>query len=111
MVLPLQTHTGAKAARRVRCSIEVQTPTRGWWSPLADGAVTILLFQDVFIQGNRIKLGAGFACLLSVPILFEETFYNEKEESFSLLCIAHPLEKKESSGIVGEMCLLNFLLT
>lgn len=53
--------------------------------------------KDVFIQGNRVKLGAGFACLLSVPILFEETFYNEKEESFSLLCIAHPLEKKESS--------------
>lgn len=53
--------------------------------------------KDVFIQGNRIKLGAGFACLLSVPILFEETFYNEKEESFSLLCIAHPLEKRESS--------------
>ncbi|XP_066876432.1 ankyrin repeat domain-containing protein 27 isoform X14 [Kogia breviceps] len=54
-------------------------------------------FGDVFIQGNRIKLGAGFACLLSVPILFEETFYNEKEESFSILCIAHPLEKRESS--------------
>ncbi|CAK6436896.1 unnamed protein product [Pipistrellus nathusii] len=53
--------------------------------------------KDVFIQGNRIKLGTGFACLLSVPILFEETFYNEKEESFSLLCIAHPLEKRESS--------------
>lgn len=61
-----------------------------------------LLLQDVFIQGNRIKLGAGFTCLLSVPILFEETFYNEKEESFSLLCIAHPLEKRESSGILGE---------
>lgn len=60
------------------------------------------LFQDVFIQGNRIKLGAGFASLLSVPILFEETFYNEKEESFSILCIAHPLEKRESSGILGE---------
>uniref|UniRef100_A0A452UF50 Ankyrin repeat domain-containing protein 27 n=1 Tax=Ursus maritimus TaxID=29073 RepID=A0A452UF50_URSMA len=54
--------------------------------------------KDVFIQGNRIKLGAGFACLLSVPILFEETFYNEKEESFSILCIAHPLEKRESSA-------------
>ncbi|XP_053461432.1 ankyrin repeat domain-containing protein 27 isoform X3 [Nycticebus coucang] len=53
--------------------------------------------KDVFIQGNRIKLGAGFSCLLSVPILFEETFYNEKEESFSILCIAHPLEKRECS--------------
>lgn len=80
----------------------------GLWSPLADGAVMVLLFQDVFIQGNRIKLGAGFTCLLSVPILFEETFYNEKEESFSLLCIAHPLEKKESSGILGEN---TFILT
>jgi hypothetical protein len=63
------------------------------------------LFQDVFIQGNRIKLGAGFAYLLSVPILFEETFYNEKEESFSVLCIAHPLEKRESAGILGEVCI------
>ncbi|XP_007952535.1 ankyrin repeat domain-containing protein 27 [Orycteropus afer afer] len=53
--------------------------------------------KDVCIQGNRIKLGTGSACLLSVPILFEETFYNEKEESFSILCIAHPLEKRESS--------------
>ena len=70
-------------------------------TPAAD-AVMALLFQDVFIQGNRIKLGTGFACLLSVPILFEETFYNEKEESFSILCIAHPLEKRESSGRLGE---------
>ncbi|XP_043843395.1 ankyrin repeat domain-containing protein 27 isoform X4 [Dromiciops gliroides] len=53
--------------------------------------------KEIFIQGNRIKLGAGFAYPLSVPILFEETFYNEKEESFSILCIAHPLEKKEST--------------
>ncbi|XP_075393450.1 ankyrin repeat domain-containing protein 27 isoform X1 [Tenrec ecaudatus] len=53
--------------------------------------------KDVVIQGNRIKLGTGFTCLLSVPILFEETFYNEKEESFSILCIAHPLEKRASS--------------
>ncbi|XP_001367751.2 ankyrin repeat domain-containing protein 27 isoform X2 [Monodelphis domestica] len=53
--------------------------------------------KELFIQGNRIKLGAGFAYPLTVPILFEETFYNEKEESFSILCIAHPLEKKEST--------------
>ncbi|KAM6223722.1 ankyrin repeat domain-containing protein 27 [Rhynchocyon petersi] len=53
--------------------------------------------KEVFIQGNRIKLGAGFSSPLSVPILFEETFYNEKEESFSVLCVAHPLERRESS--------------
>ncbi|KAM6409308.1 ankyrin repeat domain-containing protein 27 isoform 2-T2 [Rhynochetos jubatus] len=54
--------------------------------------------KEIFIQGNLIILGTGFNYRLSVPVLFEETFYNEKEESFSILCIAHPLEKTESSG-------------
>lgn len=73
------------------CQFEsyVLVPTEGHFQTL-DG-------KGVLIEGNRIKLGAGFACLLSVPILFEETFYNEKEESFSILCIAHPLEKRETS--------------
>ncbi|KAH0519059.1 Ankyrin repeat domain-containing protein 27 [Microtus ochrogaster] len=62
-----------------------------------EGHFQTLYGKGVLIEGNRIKLGAGFPCLLSVPILFEETFYNEKEESFSLLCIAHPLEKRETS--------------
>lgn len=57
------------------------------------------LFQEIFIQGNLIILGTGFSHHVSVPVLFEETFYNEKEESFSILCIAHPLEKTESSGM------------
>lgn len=73
------------------CQFEsyVLVPTEGHFQTL-DG-------KAVLIEGNRVKLGAGFACLLSVPILFEETFYNEKEESFSILCIAHPLEKRETS--------------
>ncbi|XP_009083349.1 PREDICTED: ankyrin repeat domain-containing protein 27 [Acanthisitta chloris] len=54
--------------------------------------------KEIFIQGNLIILGTGFNYPLSVPVLFEETFYNEKEESFSILCIAHPLEKTESSS-------------
>ncbi|KAL1769523.1 ankyrin repeat domain-containing protein 27 [Sigmodon hispidus] len=72
------------------CQFEsyILVPTEGHFQTL-DG-------KDILIEGNRIKLGAGFACLLSVPILFEETFYNEKEESFSVLCIAHPLEKRET---------------
>ncbi|XP_053305376.1 ankyrin repeat domain-containing protein 27 [Spea bombifrons] len=53
--------------------------------------------KAVLIQGNLVKLGAGFASPLSVPILFEETFYNEKEESFSVLCIARSLEKDENA--------------
>lgn len=105
MVLPLQTHT-ERNGQVGRGALLGSRLGGGRPSPPADGTVTVLSFQDVFIQGNRIKLGAGFASLLSVPILFEETFYNEKEESFSLLCIAHPLEKRESSGILGENLVL-----
>ncbi|KAM4721065.1 ankyrin repeat domain-containing protein 27 isoform 2-T2 [Rhinophrynus dorsalis] len=53
--------------------------------------------KEIFIQGNLVKLGAGFNYHLSVPILFEETFYNEKEESYSILCIARSLEKDENA--------------
>ncbi|XP_069491549.1 ankyrin repeat domain-containing protein 27 isoform X2 [Ambystoma mexicanum] len=53
--------------------------------------------KELSIQGNLIKLGTGFTCDLTVPVLFEETFYNEKEESFSILCIHRPLQKEESS--------------
>ncbi|KAG8562735.1 hypothetical protein GDO81_015790 [Engystomops pustulosus] len=52
--------------------------------------------REVFIQGNLVKLGAGFGYQLSVSVLFEETFYNEREESFSILCISRPLEKDEN---------------
>ncbi|NXC19742.1 ANR27 protein, partial [Corythaeola cristata] len=63
--------------------------------------------KEIFIQGNLVILGTGFNYHLSVPVLFEETFYNEKEESFSILCIAHPLEKTESSNVrefLGRHC-------
>ncbi|XP_067396118.1 ankyrin repeat domain-containing protein 27 [Emydura macquarii macquarii] len=52
--------------------------------------------KEIFVQGSLIILGTGFNHHLSVPVLFEETFYNEREESFSILCIAHPLEESES---------------
>ncbi|XP_018425507.1 PREDICTED: ankyrin repeat domain-containing protein 27 [Nanorana parkeri] len=52
--------------------------------------------KEVFIQGTQVKLGTGFAFSLSIPILFEETFYNDKEQSFSVLCIARSLEKDEN---------------
>nr|XP_033796858.1 ankyrin repeat domain-containing protein 27 isoform X2 [Geotrypetes seraphini] len=64
--------------------------------PLEDGFQT-LNGKEIHIQSNLIKLGSGFDFNCSVPVLFEETFYNEKEESFSILCIARPLEKNESS--------------
>ncbi|CAI9560942.1 unnamed protein product [Staurois parvus] len=52
--------------------------------------------KEIVIQGTQVKLGTGFAFSLSIPILFEETFYNDKEESFSVLCIARSLEKEEN---------------
>ncbi|KAM5138133.1 ankyrin repeat domain-containing protein 27 [Mantella aurantiaca] len=53
--------------------------------------------KEVFIQGTQIKLGTGFAFSLSIPVLFEETFYNDKEESFSILCIARSLDKDDEN--------------
>ncbi|XP_063053724.1 ankyrin repeat domain-containing protein 27 isoform X2 [Engraulis encrasicolus] len=53
--------------------------------------------KDVSIQDNQVRLGAGFPCPGSVPILFEETFYNEKEQAYSLLCVARPLEAQHNS--------------
>ncbi|KAF4793534.1 hypothetical protein TURU_109976 [Turdus rufiventris] len=97
---------------QVECGQEVLVPCKGSLSssslstcqfesyvlkPLEENFQT-LNGKEVFIQGNLVILGAGFNYTLSVPVLFEETFYNEKEESFSILCIAHPLEKTESSG-------------
>ncbi|XP_069822299.1 ankyrin repeat domain-containing protein 27 isoform X2 [Dendropsophus ebraccatus] len=52
--------------------------------------------REIFIQGNLVKLGAGFGYSLTVSVLFEETFYNEKEESFSILCISRPIENDEN---------------
>ncbi|XP_075694547.1 ankyrin repeat domain-containing protein 27 isoform X2 [Rhinoderma darwinii] len=52
--------------------------------------------REIFIQRNLVKLGAGFGYSLSVSVLFEETFYNEREESFSILCISRPIEKDDN---------------
>uniref|UniRef100_A0A670YIX1 VPS9 domain-containing protein n=1 Tax=Pseudonaja textilis TaxID=8673 RepID=A0A670YIX1_PSETE len=64
----------------------------------ADNNFHTLNGKEVFIQGNMIILGGEFNQRCSIPILFEETFYNDREESFNILCIAHPLEKHENKG-------------
>uniref|UniRef100_A0A673IG21 VPS9 domain-containing protein n=1 Tax=Sinocyclocheilus rhinocerous TaxID=307959 RepID=A0A673IG21_9TELE len=43
--------------------------------------------KEVSIDNNQVRLGAGFPNPTSVPVLFEETFYNEKEQAYSILCI------------------------
>uniref|UniRef100_A0A673WB01 Ankyrin repeat domain 27 n=1 Tax=Salmo trutta TaxID=8032 RepID=A0A673WB01_SALTR len=57
----------------------------------------------------QVRLGAGFQAPANVPILFEETFYNEKEQSYSILCIARPIDtdQMEVTPSPGLYCLKN----
>uniref|UniRef100_A0A8C2BM62 Ankyrin repeat domain 27 (VPS9 domain) n=1 Tax=Cyprinus carpio TaxID=7962 RepID=A0A8C2BM62_CYPCA len=61
--------------------------------------------KEVSIDNNQVRLGAGFPNPTSVPILFEETFYNEKEQAYSILCIARPFD--ELSTVSVPYCLKN----
>uniref|UniRef100_A0A8C7DGT5 Ankyrin repeat domain 27 n=1 Tax=Oncorhynchus kisutch TaxID=8019 RepID=A0A8C7DGT5_ONCKI len=60
--------------------------------------------KELTIQDSQVRLGAGFQAPANVPILFEETFYNEKEQSYSILCIARPIDTDQSPGLY---CLKN----
>uniref|UniRef100_A0A3B4UVT6 Ankyrin repeat domain 27 n=1 Tax=Seriola dumerili TaxID=41447 RepID=A0A3B4UVT6_SERDU len=51
---------------------------------------------EVRIQDRQVLLGSGFPAPASVPILFEETFYNDQEQSYSILCISRPVEVEPS---------------
>ncbi|KAG9341997.1 hypothetical protein JZ751_018315 [Albula glossodonta] len=61
-----------------------------------EGGYQTLDGKEIAIQDSLVKLGAGFQAPATVPILFEETFYNEKEQSYSILCIARPIETDQS---------------
>ncbi|KAK2867555.1 hypothetical protein Q8A67_025672 [Cirrhinus molitorella] len=67
--------------------------------------------KEVSIDNNQVRLGAGFPNPTSVPILFEETFYNEKEQAYSILCIARPFDSdhspEELSTVSTLYCLKN----
>uniref|UniRef100_A0A673WDA7 Ankyrin repeat domain 27 n=1 Tax=Salmo trutta TaxID=8032 RepID=A0A673WDA7_SALTR len=68
-------------------------------------------YQTVDGKDSQVRLGAGFQAPANVPILFEETFYNEKEQSYSILCIARPIDTDQSPVEVtpspGLYCLKN----
>ncbi|XP_041077280.1 ankyrin repeat domain-containing protein 27-like isoform X2 [Polyodon spathula] len=76
-----------------------------------DGGYQTLNGKEVCIQDNLIKLGAGFTTPCTVPILFEETFYNEKEQSYIVLCVARPIETEfcavEPAPQLVSYCLKN----
>ncbi|XP_053335581.1 ankyrin repeat domain-containing protein 27 isoform X1 [Clarias gariepinus] len=67
--------------------------------------------KEVSIENNQVHLATGFVSPASVPILFEETFYNDKEQAYSILCIARLIESEPStvelSPVVAHYCLKN----
>ncbi|KAG8437379.1 hypothetical protein GDO86_008176 [Hymenochirus boettgeri] len=74
-----------------------------------DGSFETENGKEIYIQGNMVRLGSGFNYHLAIPILFEETFYNEKEESYNILCISRSLEKDENSdehSVPSTICTL-----
>ncbi|XP_051548331.1 ankyrin repeat domain-containing protein 27-like isoform X2 [Myxocyprinus asiaticus] len=52
--------------------------------------------KEVSIENNQVRLASGSLNPILVSILFEETFYNEKEQAYSVLCIARPLDSDHS---------------
>ncbi|XP_070828614.1 ankyrin repeat domain-containing protein 27 [Chaetodon trifascialis] len=59
--------------------------------PVEDGYQTVD-GKKIQIQDRQVLLGSGFPAPASVPILFDETFYNDQEQSYSILCISRPVE-------------------
>lgn len=57
--------------------------------------------QEVRIQDRQVLLRSGFPAPVSVPILFEETFYNDQEQSYSILCISRPVGVNPSPADVS----------
>ncbi|KAM6937846.1 uncharacterized protein ankrd27 [Xenentodon cancila] len=58
--------------------------------------------KEVRIQDRQVLLGAGFPNPAVVPILFEETFYNDQEQSYSILCISRPMEVEPSPAEISS---------
>ncbi|XP_008300988.1 ankyrin repeat domain-containing protein 27 isoform X2 [Stegastes partitus] len=58
--------------------------------------------KEVRIQDRQVLLGFGSPSPVSVPILFEETFYNDQEQSYSILCISRPMEVDSSPAEVSS---------
>ncbi|XP_028264059.1 ankyrin repeat domain-containing protein 27 isoform X2 [Parambassis ranga] len=57
--------------------------------------------KEVRIQDRQVLLRSGCPAPVSVPILFEETFYNHQEQSYSILCISRPVGVNPSPADVS----------
>ena len=61
----------------------------------------------VTINSSNITTGEGYRDLRRVKILFEETFFNQRDENYRVLCLAQPLEG--GSVIIYSLCLQSLL--
>ena len=52
----------------------------------------LFYFQEVQLNGDSITTTKGFKEIRSVHILFEETYYNDNDESYRVVCIDRLLE-------------------
>ncbi|XP_070686977.1 ankyrin repeat domain-containing protein 27 [Pempheris klunzingeri] len=68
--------------------------------PVEDGYRTVD-GKEVRIQDRQVLLGSGPPAPVCVPILFEETFYNDQEQSYSILCVSRPLEEEPGPAEPG----------
>ncbi|KAF3706070.1 Ankyrin repeat domain-containing protein 27 VPS9 domain-containing protein [Channa argus] len=59
--------------------------------------------KEVRIQDRQVLLGSDFSAPVAVPILFEETFYNNQEQSYNILCISRPLEMDPNPSEQGPL--------
>ncbi|XP_054911911.1 ankyrin repeat domain-containing protein 27 isoform X2 [Poeciliopsis prolifica] len=70
--------------------------------PVEEGYKTVN-GKNIKIQDRQVLLGLGSPASSVVPILFEETFYNDQEQSYSILCISRPLEVELSPAEVSPL--------
>jgi len=84
--------------------------------------VRVFTFQEVLIEGSTILCGSGFVNKHQKPsydsrsetldlqlqechsaqILFEETFFNQNDESYQVVCISQPLEQDLVQSRIGS---------
>uniref|UniRef100_A0A8C6VPK0 Ankyrin repeat domain 27 n=1 Tax=Nothobranchius furzeri TaxID=105023 RepID=A0A8C6VPK0_NOTFU len=55
------------------------------------------------IHDRKLLLGSGCPTASVIPILFEETFYNDQEQRYSILCISRPVEVEPSLAEVSQL--------
>uniref|UniRef100_A0A1A8EE69 Ankyrin repeat domain 27 (VPS9 domain) n=1 Tax=Nothobranchius kadleci TaxID=1051664 RepID=A0A1A8EE69_NOTKA len=59
--------------------------------------------KAIRIHDRKLLLGSGFPTASVIPILFEETFYNDQEQRYSILCISRPVEVEPSLAEVSQL--------